>query len=87
MPRQDPSYRANPERGIYITEPLTQALVAKVSPRIIELRKTPAEPITVFINSPGGDIRVLDILDGLLKSRDADGRRNRLITVALGDAQ
>lgn len=86
MPKQDPSYRANPERGVYVTEPLTQALVAKISPRIIELRKVVAEPISVFINSPGGDIRVLDILDGLLRSRDADGRRNRVITVALGDA-
>jgi ATP-dependent protease ClpP protease subunit len=86
MPRQDPQYRANPERAIYICTQLTESLLADVSPKILELRKDPNEPITVFINSPGGSIRTLDVLDGLLRSRDADGRSSRLITVALGDA-
>jgi ATP-dependent protease ClpP protease subunit len=86
MPKQDPNYRANNERAVYITGELTNALLASISPRILELRRDADKPITVFVNSPGGSIRILDILDGLLRSRDADGRANRLITVAVGDA-
>lgn len=86
MMQPDPNFRANPERGVYITEQLTPALVSKISSRILDLRLDKSTPITVFINSPGGDIRVLDILDGLLRSRDADGRTARIITVAIGDA-
>ena len=86
MVQADPNFRADPARGVYITEPLTAALVSKVGPKILDLRSDKLKPITVFINSPGGDIRVLDILDGLLRSRDADGRRSRIITVAIGDA-
>lgn len=86
MVQPDPNFRADPERGVYVAEQLSHALVAKLSPRILALRVEKAKPITVFINSPGGDIRVLDILDGLLRSRDADGRRARIITMAIGNA-
>ena len=86
MPNHSPQYRAKPERGIFITGPMTDALLAQVGPQILELRKTPSEPISVFINSPGGSIRVLDILDGLLRCPDADGRATRIITTALGDS-
>jgi len=86
MPKQDPQYRANPERGIYVTGQMTDALLAQVGPQILEFRKKSTEPISVFINSPGGSIRVLDVLDGLLRSRDADGKTTRVITTALGDA-
>lgn len=86
MAKQEPHFRANPDRGVYITEPLTEQLLGRISPRILELRKDISEPLTVFINSPGGSIRILDVLDGLLRAPDADHRTSRVITVALGDA-
>ncbi len=86
MAKHDPHYRANPERAIYVTEALTEGLIARIAPQILQLRKSSAEPVTVYINSPGGSIRVLYVLDGLLHSRDADERTNRVVTVALGDA-
>lgn len=86
MPRQDPQFRPDPSRAIHITEPLSESLLTRISEQLLQLRSAAGEPITVFINSPGGSIRILDIIDGLLHSRDPDGRTARIITVVLGDA-
>ncbi len=86
MATPDAKYRINPDRAVYITGQLDAALVAKSGPEIQRLRhEAPAEPITVFINSRGGELGVLETIDGLLRAPDQDGRTCRVVTVALGD--
>lgn len=83
--KPDYSFRPNPGRAVYLTSQFTEEFAAQVIPRIIDLRAS-KEPITVYINSRGGNLQVLDTIAGALKSRDADGRTSRVIMVALGEA-
>lgn len=79
-------YRPDPKRGIFVTEELTDEFLGRLSVQILGLRAKSTKPITVFINSPGGDLRVLEVILGLLESKDQDGKSPRVITVAVGNA-
>jgi hypothetical protein len=79
-------YRENCNRSIYVTGPITQELVDKLTPRINELRLSSSDPITAYIDSPGGAIDSAETLRNLIKSPNPDGGRCRLITVVTGKA-
>jgi hypothetical protein len=64
----------------------SDTLVASLVPRILALRHSGTLPITVYINSPGGDTRCLDTIHSVLKTSDPDGKRSRVITVVVGYA-
>jgi len=77
--------RPNPERAIEVFGDFNDELASKLFPQIAELRKT-NEPISVFINSLGGNVHVLKFVDGHLKTRSLDEGWNRIITIASGNA-
>ena len=86
MPKRDFDYRPNPGRAVYAFGPFDDELLSKIVPEITRFRFENATPITLFINSPGGVIRCLEILSGVLWDEDIDSKRCRVITVASGDA-
>ena len=53
---------------------------------VARLRATSSDPITVYINSYGGGIRTLDIIEGILGCSDLDQKICLFITVAVGNA-
>lgn len=61
-------------------------LVSDVVPKILALRSAGNSPITVYINSDGGNTAALDAIVAALKTNDPDGKRARIITVAIGTA-
>lgn len=86
MPKRDFDYRPNPGRAVYAFGSFDDGLLSKLVPEITRFRFESGTPITLFINSPGGVIRCLEILTGVLWDEDIDSKRCRVITVASGDA-
>lgn len=65
-------YRLNPRRAVYVTGPLNDEAVARLTPRILALQSESREPICVYINSPGGYPRCAEALLNLLKLSNQD---------------
>ena len=86
MASPNKDYRENPNRAIYITGEIRQTLVDHLTPEIFRLRNESTDPITVYIDSVGGDVQPAEIIRKLVKSPNQDGHRIRLITVATGTA-
>jgi ATP-dependent protease ClpP protease subunit len=82
----DLRFRENPDRAIFLDGPIDAALAKALTPKIIKLRAESSEPITVYLDSPGGYIHYANNLLELLKSPNQDGQTCRLITVALSHA-
>lgn len=83
----DINFRADAARAIFVSEEFSDALVSKLAPQILLLRRSSILPITVFINSLGGQTQCLDFLYSLLKSQTGEPRKPRIITVAIGNAK
>lgn len=66
-----------------MSDELADAVISEVG----KFRSESNDPITVLINSPGGDLRALEVIDGALRSGDQDGNFPRIITVVSGDAK
>ena len=79
-------FRENPQRAIYIVGEINQATVDKLTPEIVALRAQSLEPITVYIDSPGGSTFHARLILNLLKSPTQDGDRLRIVTVVTGTA-
>ncbi len=73
-------------RAIFVQGCLDDALVSTLTPQILALRKIPKKPITVFIDSIGGNIEACKVLLGLLKTPDQMGRTCLINTVVTGRA-
>jgi ATP-dependent protease ClpP protease subunit len=86
MPVHDKDYRENFARSLFLTGKITPETAHALSPRIKELRAASGDPITLYIDSPGGSSAVAEGLRFLIKAPDQDGRRCRLITVVIGTA-
>ena len=86
VPTIDPNFRADTNRSICVFGEITDDLVSKLSPEILHIRSLGDAPITVFINSNGGNVRCAEFLHDLLTSGAASGRKPRIITVAIGNA-
>jgi ATP-dependent protease ClpP protease subunit len=86
MSVQDKEYRENFARSLFLTGKITQESAYALIPRIKELRAASGEPITLYIDSHGGSSAVAEGIRFLIKAPDQDGRRCRLITVAIGTA-
>jgi len=80
------AYKENPERCVYITGRIDDALTAMLFPQINQLRVASNEPITFYIDSLGGDIRAADMIRSLAKAPDPDGNSRELVTVVIGTA-
>jgi ATP-dependent protease ClpP protease subunit len=80
--RKEPSFRANPDRAVFIQGAIDQALIDRLSPDIIRLHHQSRESITVYIDSPGGRTDSAASLIRLLGYPTQDSRqRCPLITV------
>jgi ATP-dependent protease ClpP protease subunit len=86
MPVHDKDYRENFARSLFLTGKITQETAHALSPRIKELRADSGDPITLYIDSPGGSSAIAEGIRFLIKAPDQDGRRCRLITVVIGTA-
>jgi ATP-dependent protease ClpP protease subunit len=83
---EDKNYRPNPARSIYDTGTIDFELVRKLTPEILRLRQESADPITVYIDSPGGIVFCANTLIDLLRSKNQNGIACSIITVATGMA-
>jgi ATP-dependent protease ClpP protease subunit len=85
--RRDPKYRPNHDRSVTISGIIDEALVSRLLPEIVKLQASSREPITVYIDSPGGETEYAKLLLDALRASDQDRSEPcRLITVALGEA-
>ena len=79
----DADVTPNPARAIWIEGQLNEALLERLRPEILELTAGSRDPITVFINSRGGYIEVVEgILSLLRRTTQDDARASRIVTVA-----
>jgi ATP-dependent protease ClpP protease subunit len=78
--------RPNPARSVEVFGEFNEELACRVASTITRLRAEGREPITVYINSNGGGIREMDIIEGVLRSQDLDRNPCFFVTVALGNA-
>ena len=80
-------FRANPDRCIHVQGRIDQQLIERLAPRIIRLQNDSREPITVYIDSPGGITLHAEILLRLLQATDQNfSAACRLITVVTSRA-
>jgi ATP-dependent protease ClpP protease subunit len=85
--RRDPKYRPNYDRSVTISGVIGDTLVARLLPEIVRLQSDSRDPITVYIDSPGGDVDCARLILEALRAGDQDRSKPcRIITVALGEA-
>jgi ATP-dependent protease ClpP protease subunit len=78
------AFRESPARSIFLTGEINQALVDLLTPQILRLQHDSKDPITVYIDSPGGSTYHARLIQRLLTNVDQDGRRCSIITVVTG---
>jgi len=76
--------RENADRAIFLNDVIDQPLINSLTPQIVKLRKQGSDPITVYIDSPGGFPRMADTLAALLSAPDSDNNFCPTVTVATG---
>jgi ATP-dependent protease ClpP protease subunit len=80
-------YRPNPDRAVYVQGLIDQALVYRLTPRIVSLQAQERSPITVYIDSPGGNVAHMESLWRLLTAANQDSSLPcRVITVVTSRA-
>jgi ATP-dependent protease ClpP protease subunit len=78
----DPYFRPNPNRAIYVQGVFNQEMVDRLTPQILTLKSQSRDPITAYIDSPGGNVALMEALLGLLTASDQDFNESwSLITV------
>jgi|HubBroStandDraft_6_1064221.scaffolds.fasta_scaffold24523_4 ATP-dependent protease ClpP protease subunit len=77
-------FMPNAARSIVIEGRLDKALLERLRPQIVDLVSASRAPITLFINSTGGDASIAHCLVSLLKFPDSAGNSARIITVGCG---
>jgi ATP-dependent protease ClpP protease subunit len=76
-------FRPDPKRAVYIHGMITPELVYSLTPRIVSLQSASRDPITVYIDSRGGDISSAQALWRLLTSSTLDYQPAcKIITIA-----
>lgn len=82
-----PYYRLNPKRAIYVSGRIDRELVYRLTPQIIGLLAENRDPITVYIDSPGGVVASAEALLKLLKFPDQNLASGcHIITAVTGQA-
>lgn len=80
-------FRLNPSRAIYISGQINDELVTKLTPQIIALQDANRNPISVYIDSPGGSVSSMETILRLLKLSNQDsGSPCRIITAVIINA-
>jgi ATP-dependent protease ClpP protease subunit len=65
-------YRPNPSRAIQLDGVMDDQMLSRLTPQIIKLQHASRSPITVYINSPGGQAEVMQSILRTLKLTDQD---------------
>jgi len=79
--------RPNPARSVEVFGDFNDDLASRLASEVSRLKaENSTQSITVYINSLGGGIRELEIIDGILRSSDLDGNSCLYLTVAIGNA-
>jgi ATP-dependent protease ClpP protease subunit len=79
-------FRPNPDRGVFLNDLVGPEMLRKLVPEILALKAANSEPITLYIDSFGGNTFYARSLRELLRSPDQDGSVRPLITVVTGFA-
>ena len=80
-------FRANPLRAIHVTGVIDRDLVTSITPGLLRLQHESRDPITVYIDSPGGSVFQMETLLLLLRLSDQDSSAPcRVITVVTNRA-
>jgi ATP-dependent protease ClpP protease subunit len=82
MDNMNIDFTPNAARSIVIEGQLNETLLERLRPEILELTSRSREPITVFLNSSGGNPEVQREILNLLRPPRKDGSRASVITVA-----
>lgn len=77
----NPLFRENFQRCFHVSGEINQATLDRLTPEIQRLRGQSGDPITVFIDCPGGSTWHAEALLRLLKTQTQDGVSCRIITV------
>lgn len=73
MSAPDYRFRVDPKRAVYVLGDFGDDLLKEVIPKIVELRSEPQKPLSVVINSFGGEATCLDAIVAALGVKDCDG--------------
>ncbi|HUY15718.1 MAG TPA: ATP-dependent Clp protease proteolytic subunit [Terriglobia bacterium] len=73
MSKPHPYYRLNPARSIHLVGLIDQDLVSRVTPHILKLQAQSRDPITVYIDSNGGQPLAAETILNVLRMTDQDG--------------
>lgn len=65
-----PYYRLNPSRAVHINGAIGRELLSRVTPQILKLQANNRDPITVYIDSPGGHVGNMETVLRMLKLSD-----------------
>jgi hypothetical protein len=68
----DHNFRINAQRAIYVTGLIDDALVSRLTPQILRLQSVNRNPISVYIDSPGGSVSSMETILRLLNLTDQD---------------
>src|SRR4051812_18157327 len=79
-------FNANWDRCVHVDDEITEDMVRRLTPRILQLRQESDKPITIAINSPGGSVAAADTLLALITGPNQDGIGCRAITDAVQEA-
>ncbi len=74
-------FRENPTRAVYLLGRIDQQQVYGVTPEILRLRAESDEPITIYIDSFGGETFFAEQIRSLLHAPNQDSQVCRIITV------
>jgi ATP-dependent protease ClpP protease subunit len=86
-PQPNVDFRPDPERAVYLSGLITQETLDRLTPTILKLQDSSRKPITLFIDSRGGETRTTDTLTKLLRAGNQDTPSPcRLITVVTATA-
>jgi ATP-dependent protease ClpP protease subunit len=84
-PNED--FRPNPDRALYLSGTIGQATIDKLTSQVITLRAKSSSPITLYVDSPGGDPSFGDRLLRLIRMPDQDNFTPcRVVAVVTGVA-
>ncbi|MDD5432496.1 MAG: ATP-dependent Clp protease proteolytic subunit [Candidatus Omnitrophica bacterium] len=85
-PKRKIGLTLNWERAIYINKPIDDTLMKELTPVILQMKQKSSDPITVGIDSPGGNVSTMESLLSLLNCPDQDGKGVEIYTVATNRA-
>jgi len=75
-------WNSNPERLVKLEGSLTQGVGRTLAIKIEKLQTKSPEPITICINSRGGEVKAFHELDRVFKKSNIHGKGNHIVTVA-----